>query len=49
MEYVIYSSLTIPKEHFKPFIDYIHTNFRQYAKQIIDTMVGICKINTKGT
>jgi len=47
IKYVIYNSLTIPKEYFNPFIDYIYTNFNKYAKQIINTMIGIFTINTK--
>ena len=47
IEYVVYSSLTIPKGYCNPFIEYIFTNFGIYAKHIINTMIGIFKLNTK--
>ena len=43
----MYSSLTIPKEYFNPFIHYICTNFGKYAKRTINTMIGMFKMNTK--
>ena len=47
IKYVVYSSLTIPKDYFNPCIEYIYTNFGRYPNHTINTMIGIFKISTK--
>ena len=47
IKYVVYASLTIPKNYFNSFIDYVYKNFGNYAKIIINSMIGIFAINNK--
>jgi hypothetical protein len=43
IKYVIYSSLTIPKDYYNKFIDHIRATCPEFSKNAINTMIGTFK------